>query len=218
MNHEQQSPWQKLADLVDGRLSPEEAASVEEWAGHDAELSATLAWLRAFRRAGSEVALDEPAPGLRSTLRAQFAEYVSNSVQEVNAGEANTSSIIQRLIAALSFDSGLQPGLEGARGAAETMRQLVYSVDIADISLTIQETTDGLNIHGQILPIIDMTLDGFQAQLRRDDDRIAEVFVDAPGHFTFLSVEPNRYQLMLGTDALTILIESIELDLRTENG
>lgn len=218
MNNEQQSSWQKLADLVDGRFPPEEASSIEEWAGHDTELSTTLAWLRAFKRAGRDVALDDPAPELRNTLRAQFAEYASNTVKEVNAGEANTSSIVQRLIAALSFDSGLQLGFEGTRGDTERMRQLVYSVDVADISLTIQDTAAGLNIHGQILPIIDMALEGFQAQIRRDDGKLEEVLVDAAGHFTFLSVEPNSYQLTLGADALMIVIESIELDLRAENG
>ncbi|MCB0061444.1 MAG: hypothetical protein KDE19_05000 [Caldilineaceae bacterium] len=209
MNNDEQNPsWETLVNFVDGRLTSEEAKSVEEWTIHNAESGATVVWLRALKRVGREVALDEPPRELRSALRTTFADYASRMAERASA-----PSLVERLVAVLSFDSGLQPGLAGARGPAEATRQLVYSADAADITLTIQQGTAGLQIHGQLLPIADVAPEEFQVQLQQKDEIVQQAAVDPAGQFVFSAIEPNTYQLLFQTGTLTILVESAALQI-----
>lgn len=211
MNERQKPSWENLVDWVDGRLSPDEAERVEAWA-NQSESDADLAWLRAFRQSRQEIVLDEPPAELRSELRSMFANHAADAAADA-AAKADRPSLTERLMAALSFDSGLQLGMAGARGQSAALRQLIYSADTADITLTLQNGDDGLQIDGQILPLVDRALDELRAELTQDGALINEAAVDASGHFAFASIAAGAYQLAIRSEALTIEIESIELRL-----
>lgn len=205
MNDQQKPSWETLVDWIDGRLSSDEAELVEAWA-NQSESDADLAWLHAFRQSRQAIVLDEPPAELRRELRGMFADHVATA-----AAETERPSLTQRLIAALSFDSGLQLGMAGARGHADALRQLIYSTDVADVTLTLQDGDAGLQIDGQILPLIDMALGELHAELTQDGEVVDEAAVDASGQFTFASISPGAHQLAVRSETLTIEIESIDL-------
>ena len=170
--------WQQLIDWIEGRLSPTDASIVEQQvANAGAKTTADVAWIRAFVRAGDEIVLDEPPAELRSALRASFDAYADKKVAERE--RAGSPNLLNRLVAALTFDSGLQLGLAGARGSELTgVRQLIYTTDLLELSLNIQHRTDGVHIDGQILPIKDLALDAFFARMEQRAQAVAETAVD----------------------------------------
>ncbi len=206
--------WQQLIDWIEGRLSPVDAARVEQLvANADERTTADVAWIRAFLRAGDQIALDEPPAELRNTLRASFDAYAGKKIEAPETDDSPT--LLERLVATLTFDSGLQPGLAGARGGElRNMRQLIYSTDTLDLSLSVQHGADGAHVEGQILPIKDLTLDAFRVRIQQRAQLVADTSVDAFGLFSFAAIRPDTYQLFLNTEGLSVWIEP--LDLREE--
>jgi len=203
--------WQQLIDWVEGRLSPVDAELVEKQvANADAKTASDVAWLRSFVRAGDEISLDEPPAELRNALRKSFDTYAS---QKATAKKTdNSPNMLQRLVATLTFDSGLQPGLAGARaGKAEGERQLIYSSDLLELSLNIQRGPEGVRVDGQVLPAEDLLLSAFHARIQQRTQVVADTSVDAFGLFSFAVVRPDMYQMLLGTEQLSIWIESLDL-------
>ena len=179
----------------------------QELAEGSQDTAADLAWLRAFTHAATEVSLDEPPSELRGALRASFRDHFNHQTEPTGVA----AGLIDRFIAALNFDSGLQHGLAGARaGVPSATRQLVYSTDALDVSLSIQGEANGLRIDGQILPVVDLSLDGFQAQLHKDNETVIQAQVDEFGHFAFSSITPDTYQLTFGTALLTVVLEVVD--------
>lgn len=211
MNTNPMPSWQQLIDWVEGRLSPSESAIVEQQvAGADEKTLADLAWIRAFLRVGDEIVLDEPPVGLRSALRASFDAYAGKKGTERKTNDS--PNLLNRLVAALTFDSGLQFGLAGARaGELGEVRQLVYSTDSLDLSLSVQHGVEGVRIDGQILPIKDLVLDAFHVRIEQESQLVADTPVDPYGLFSFAAVSPNTYQLLLSTEDLSVWIDPLDL-------
>ncbi len=210
MYSEQTPSWEQLIDWLEGRLSPVEAEAIEAQIAEDQEAAADLAWLSAFKRAGSQIIIDEPPRELHNALRTSFDAYVQRQSKSNNAD----GGLFRKLVAALSFDSGLQLGLAGARTMAfPDTRQLIYSTEVADVSLNVQVEEDRLRIDGQLLPVVDVALDQFRARLQKGELFAEEVKVDELGHFAFAAVVPGTYQLTLATNTLIVLIESVDLSI-----
>lgn len=203
--------WQQLIDWVEGRLSPVDAAIVEQQvANADEKTLADLAWIRAFARAGDEIVLDDPPAELRRALRASYETYAGKRVAERETEDA--PNLLNRLVATLTFDSGLQPGLAGARsGQSGDIRQLVYSTGTLDLSLSVRQGAEGVQIDGQILPVKDLTLNAFHARIQQGTQLVADTPVDSTGLFSFTALRPNTYQLLLNTEDLSVWIEPLDL-------
>ncbi len=203
--------WQQLIDWIEGRLSAADAAIVEQqMAGADERTLADVAWIRAFLRAGDEIVLDEPPAELRTTLRASFEAYAGKKVADRET--EGPPNLLNRLVAALTFDSGLQPGLAGARaGKVGEARQLIYSTDTLDLSLSVQHGADGVRVDGQILPVKDLRLDAFRVRIQQGAQLVVDTPVDPYGLFSFTNVRPNSYQLLLNIEDLSVWIDPLDL-------
>jgi len=136
-------PFARLADLAEGRLSPEEAA--DERAHLDACTScagqaAQLGHLAALMRADSS----EDAP----------PELVSGVVRMFRARRAAEArpGLLRRLVAALTFDSSsLTPAFGVRSGQAAPARQLLFSADDLDVDLRLARGAEGWTVSGQVL-------------------------------------------------------------------
>jgi len=201
----------RLADWIDGRLPDEEARTVEkEVAQAGPETQAQVAWLRAFAEARDHVTFDSPPPEVRRRLLAVFEERT-----ETQAREDQRPSALRRLVASLTFDSGLQPAMAGVRGAATrgSRRQLVYTTDIADVVLNIspRERGQNINVEGQILPSNGLEPGSFDVRLLRGAAEIRAASTDDFGEFSFRDLHPDAYELLLSAEGVEIIASPVDL-------
>jgi hypothetical protein len=198
--------FERLADWVEGRLSEEEARALEEQvAVADEATRAQVKWLHAFARTNESVVLDTPPHEVRDELIRRFGAYAEGR---------HTPSFLQRLVATLSFDSGLQPAF-GVRSAAgqEKQRQLVYTTDAADIALNVRPRPRNghLDLDGQVFPADSADPASFSVQLLSGAKEVDLTTTDELGEFAFQSVSPGAYQILVSGERVEILISTIEL-------
>jgi hypothetical protein len=199
--------FSRLVDWVEGRLPEEEARAVEEQvADADAATLADVAWLRKFARAAQGGVLESPPPEVRSTLIARF---------KAHAEGRRTPGLLERVIATLTFDGGLQPAV-GARtaGAQGARRQLVYSADGIDVALNIlpRARDKKFDLDGQVLPRDDVELGSFSVQLLQSETELGLTATDELGAFAFESVPSGVYEIVLSTDRVEVSIAPVELN------
>lgn len=196
--------FESLADWVEGRLTQEEAEAVARGVARGGEEPRRdVEWLRAFVEASEDVALASPPPEARGELMRRFEAYAEGR---------RGPGFLERLVAGLTFDSGLQPAF-GVRSAGARERQMIYSTDLADVALNVQPRAGGnLDILGQLLPIGDDAPEDFAVQLLRADGTQAGIApTDALGEFAIEDVVPGEYGVVLGDDRVEILIPSVQL-------
>ncbi len=197
----------RLMDWVEGRLSEEEARAVEEWvAAAGAATRADVAWLRAFARVSEDTVIASPPARVREALIERFDAYAEGKQHP---------GLLQRLVAALTFDSTMQPapGLRAAR-AQEAQRQLVYSTDAADVAMTVRpRARDGLlDLYGQVLPVDGADSGVFGVQLLEGSSEVGTTATNDLGEFTFEAVQAGVYEVLVGSDRVEIRIPDVELN------
>lgn len=195
--------FERLADWVEGHLSEEEARAVEEQVALSGEATrAEAEWLRVFARVGGEVVFEEPPTAVREGLIRRFDAF----------SEGREPNLVQRLVATLSFDGGLQPAL-GVRSAGEGQRQLVYSTDAADITLSVRPRPRNghLDLEGQVFPSGDADPATFSVQLLSGTTEVGMTTADELGEFAFEAVPPGAYQVLVSGERVEILISPVQL-------
>jgi len=196
--------FEKLADLAEGRLPSEEARSLEEQlAGADEAARADLEWLRAFRRA-SEGTVIEPMPaGVREELVRRFEAYAEG---------VRPPGLLERVVATLRFDGGMQPAF-GVRSAGADEGQFVYSTGAADIALSVRLRPGGLvDLDGQILPNDGGEEAGvYGVQLLSGGAEVDTTATDDLGEFAFEELEPGTYEVSISGDDVEIQILALRL-------
>ena len=194
-----------LADLVDGRLSEDEAAEVRrQLADANPRTRADLAWLQAlatFRRA---MPLEAPPERVRETLRTHFRRWAEGR---------RRPSLFQRLAAQLTFDSRLQPALAGARGRPAASGQLLYTTDRMDIELHLLPAGPGqVRILGQALARDpNLNVADCAVQLLAGEREIGLTSTSTLGEFTFESVPGGDYTLVLVSEEGEVELEHVDL-------
>ncbi len=114
MTKPQDTGFEHLADWVEGRLTQEEAGAVARSVARGGEETRRDAqWLRASVEAREDTVLASPEL-LRGELMRRFEAY---------AEERRGPGFLERLVAGLTFDSGLQPAF-GMRSAGARDRQM----------------------------------------------------------------------------------------------
>jgi hypothetical protein len=197
----------RLLDWIEGRLSAEEAAAVAQAIEQaDDATRAELAWLRAFHGVSAKTLLAAPPADTHAALIQRFAEY---------AQRRRPPSLLRRLAATLTFDSGLQPAAAGVRGAGvqESARQLIYSVEIADIALNIQPRQQGqrVDLFGQILPKSGAPTENFSVELAQGGVTLSSAAADEFGEFIFEDLALGEYELGLRSQHVDVRIAPVEL-------
>lgn len=205
---------ERLLDWLEGRLSSEASQAISaQVAAADETVQADVTWLRAFLRLSDIVVLEDPPPTVHAALVQRFAEQRQNSLptgtQGVTQGEPSLG-FWQRIIATLTFDSHLQPGLAGARGAEQPRtRQLIYNSAVADIALNLYQEANTLTILGQILPTGALAPENCAVQVLRNERSVGLVLADALGEFSFKGLPPGDYQLTVTGDQFDLTIPQL---------
>ncbi len=196
----------RLLDWVEGRLSEEEARAVErQVALGDSAMREEAAWLRAFARISEDTVIASPPPQVRETLTERFEAYAQGK---------RRPGLLKRLVATLTFDSGMQPapGLRTA-GTPELQRKCTYSTDAADTTISVRpRPRDGLvDIQGRIFPVNSTSPGAFGVQLLEGPSEVATTAANDLGRFTFEAVPPGVYEVLASSDRVEIRIPHLEL-------
>jgi anti-sigma factor RsiW len=187
--------FEQLLDWVDGRLSERDAEEVaRQVAAADADTQRLVAWLRAFRQASATTVLARPPAELRRQLRQRFKE------------ERGRPGFFRRLVANLTFDSARQ------RPTAGVPRQLLYSTEVAAITLNLQTNSEGqqLTLLGRVSPFA-ATHQSYSVQLLRGNQEEAITLIGESGEFKIESITPGVYDMILSSEQVEVFITDIEL-------
>lgn len=186
------SDFERLLDWAEGRLGPAEAAAVDRAvAVGDASTRAAVAWVEGFLRAAEAGTAAEPPAYLHELLIRRFEDRMRVS---------QPPGLVERLRAALTFDSGLGAAPAGARGVLDTAgteRHLVYSTPALDLALDLYAADEGVRVDGQVLPA-DQADDAVATlRLLRGDAEVAATTADDLGEFTLARLPPGPYRLLV---------------------
>lgn len=190
----------RLADLAEGRLSPEEAA---EERTHLADCTrcagqaAQLGHLAALMRADTS----EDAP----------AALVSDVVRMFRARRpAAETGLLRRLVAALTFDSSsLTPAFGVRSGQAAPARQLLFSAGDLDVDLRLAQGPEGWTVSGQVLG---PCAGGGVELVAADGSTAARAALNELCEFTLLPPSPGgTYALRLRFGATEVEIPELSL-------
>lgn len=198
----------ELVDWVEGRLDADEAARVSrELAQAGPAAREAVAWLREFVEASSATVFAEPPARIREALTSRFAEAT---------GSAEPPGLLERVRAALVWDSRRQPGLALARSVASPVTEchLVYRAAGIDVALDIYPLgTSWVQVAGQVLPPADVISPVSSVRLMRHTHTLAMAPLDELGEFSFARVQPGSYEMRLLGASLEI---TVDVDLSLE--
>ena len=206
MFDENQDRFSRLADSLEGRLPPEEAAGFEK-ESHDSS-DPDAAWLRAFLTVSERTVIETPPPELHGSVLDLFESHT----RRVGSGVARS------LKAALTFDSGFQAAFGVRSAGATSARRLIFETEAADVALSFNPRPGGggWNLDGQVLP---------RAPLEREADDEPPVArltgggtpgytarIDELGEFIVEGVEPGRYDISVSLENIEVLLPTVELE------
>ena len=209
MSKSEDKEFARLVDWVEGRVSEREARILEEQVASDATMQDNVTWLRAFALISEATVIASPPPKVRDILVDRFEEY---------AADKRRSGWLKRVVAALSFDSDLQPALGlRATGASESQRQLVYSSEVADVTINLRTRPhDGLaDLYGQIFPVDGTDPGAFGAQLLNGASEAATTAANELGEFSFGALPPGTYEVLACSEQAEIRLTGVEVRRRT---
>jgi len=206
MASSQISDMSRLADWLEGKLSPEEAAVLEQLIAANPGLQEQVAWLQEFLQISRATILAAPPAAVRQAAQAAFAAY---------ADHKRPPGLLRTLIASLTADNWQRPALAGARNVSlrSEPRQLIYSSDLADVALNAHIPTGSqqVSLDGQIFLLDESDPADFMVQLLQNGLERSFVLADALGKFSFTGLAPGQYDLLLSRIGAEIEIGPLEL-------
>ena len=199
------TPFARLADMVEGRLSAEEAR--EERAHVDAcarcsKQAAELARVATLMRADTS----EDAP----------RDVLLNAVELFRARKAiaREPGLLRRIVAALSFDSSsLTPAFGVRSGQTAPARQLLFSAGDFDVDLRLAQGGEGWTVSGQVLG----PCDGGQVELLvageagETSTKAGQTSLNELCEFTLPPVPEGSYALRLRLKETEVEIQELSL-------
>jgi hypothetical protein len=206
--NDRQVDFGRLADWLEGRLSTDEARTVQEAvAAADSDTLADVAWLRRFFRATEGAIIESPPRELGDALVEIFEDHTR---------DRQAPSLFRRMLAGLVFDSNLQPaaGLR-AVGGQQARRQLIYHADAFDLVLNLlaRDADNDLDVYGQVLPREGGEPELVSVQLLRDGNELALTVTDDLGSFAFQNIAPGSYELVLSAERVEVSVLPVDVSL-----
>ncbi|HYJ47793.1 MAG TPA: hypothetical protein VEV81_14345 [Pyrinomonadaceae bacterium] len=190
-------PFEKLADLAEGRLNTGESEALQ-------------AHTSACSRCAEKLGGLERVVGLMRSDEAENApeELISRAVNLFRSRAASKEpSLVKRLVAALSFDSFQMSPAYGVRSGQAQARQLLYTAGNYDLDLRVTQAGEAWNLSGQVLgeecPGGHIEITGESATVRADLNEQCE--------FSLSSLPAGNYQLRLRWKELEVEIPRLEL-------
>lgn len=206
--------FDRLLDWLEGRFaSAESQAIADQVAAADETVQADVAWLRAFLDLNDTIVWEAPPPTVQTALLQHFVKQ-HKPTQPASLPVTPAVPLWQRLVAALTFDSHLQAGLAGARGADQPRtRQLIYSSVVADIAVNLARRADNTwTILGQILPTGALTPESCAVQVLQGERAIDLVMADDLGEFAFTGLPTGDYGLAVAGEHFELTIAPLSLE------
>ena len=199
----------RLLDWIEGRLPEDEAQAVAaQVAAADDATQATVAWLRAFRHISAELVFEAPPQATHELLTRRFAAF---------ARARQRPSVLQRVVAALTFDSSARPALADVRGAdsSAARRQLIYSSDAADLALNISRRAadQRFDLSGQVFVKSDQLSEPLMIHLLLQDTELGATSTDDLGEFAFMALAGGDYTLLLRGGSIEMVVAPVDLRL-----
>lgn len=182
-------------DYLEGRL---DFGQETVWKQHLDRCSSCRDELRRWREVWTAVK--------RSHLKSA-PEYDLERAFRVFPHRPDESSAKRRcVLAAIIFDSFLDPSLVGARGVTADARQIVLRADELDIHVQIWGERDHRQMLGQMLPRSGRTFaETVQSHLLRDGKKLETRAVDDLGEFLFTDVPEDDLTLQVDLPNLTVI-------------
>ncbi len=190
------SPHLRFTDLTE--LAEGRSTATREWREHLSSCSQCSGQLESIRKTLGLMRSDtgEDAP---PALIANIKNYPR--------GVVSRQPLVQRVVAALTFDSYTNAPAFGLRSQATAGRQLIYSTETADIDVRVSAEDEQWQIAGQLLgpdcASGDVDLEGHSFSASRRLNQLCE--------FSFGSVPAGTYKISLRLPELLIEIPRLEL-------
>jgi len=189
-------PFNRLIDLAEGHLAPAEQTRMQAHTSACSRCTAQLAWLERVIGLMRTNDYEEPPDHVAADISRLFSSY----------NPSPSSSLRQRILAVLRFDSAQLPVSVGRRSGSSTDRQLLFTAETLD--LEVQFTQSGLlwEVSGQVLNADALGL----AELRGPAGMV-RVTLNEVGEFLLTPVPPGRYTLILQLTTAEIEIPGLEI-------
>ena len=192
-------PFERLVDLVEGRLAAEERAATQSHVG-------------ACRRCAEQVARLETTLGLMRTDTSEDAprDAVAYAVSLFRArrAAAERPSLVERIVASLTFDSLRAAPAFGVRSAGTAPgRQLMFAAGERDIDLRVSETGEGFQLSGQVLG----ECAGGRVEIEGAEGARAEAELNELCEFSLQPVPAGSYRVLLHLGEVEVEVPSLEL-------
>lgn len=193
----QHLPFEKLADMAENRLLTSERAAAEAHVSGCSRCSAQLARVeQTITLMRTDKAEDAPRHAVASAL----------NLFRTRTAVASEPSLVQRVLAALSFDSTQLTPAYGVRSGQATARQLLYSAGENDIDLRVQSSGEAWVVSGQVLGECaggNIRLEGTAAQVEAGLNELCE--------FTLPAVPAGSYTLRLRLNEVEVEVPELRL-------
>jgi len=192
----QHTPFASLLDIADRR-----APADDEAADHLATCRTCAEELQRLENLVTMMAQDDSVDAPRDVLAYAINIFNQRSVER-------TSSLVQRIVAALSFDSFDRAPAFGVRSGASEGRQLLYTAGENDIDLRINEQENNRWIvAGQVLGAdcagAEISLHGYEVS--------ASAFLNEQCEFAMPAVPAGKYELVLRLANAEVEVPQLEI-------
>lgn len=194
----QHIPFEKLADIAEARQSPEETAVMHSHLSDCEDCSAQLAKLqKLLNLMRTDVATDAP-PALLSRTLGLFRPRAKEE----------KPSLVERVMAVLSFDSRQLSPAFGVRSGQSVARQLLFSVGEHDLDLRVAPDDGAWVVSGQVLGD---ECDGGLVTLRGAEAESQSARMNELCEFTLPRVPSGKYSLVINFSQTEIEVPEFEL-------
>ena len=189
-------PFNRLIDHVEGRLSPDEQTQIQAHTAACSRCATQLAWLERVIGLMRTNNYEEPPARVVSAISRMFSSYTP----------APSSSLRQRIIAVLRFDSAQLPLSVGRRSGSSTERQLLFIAETLDLEVQITQSGSLWEVSGQVL---NADVQGL-AELHGPAGEV-RAMLNEVGEYLLPPVPPGRYTLILQLTTAEIAIPELEI-------
>jgi hypothetical protein len=189
-------PFDRLVDLVEGRLSPDEQTQLQTHTSACSRCASQLAWLERVIGVMRTNNYEEPPARVAGEISRVFDSY----------SPLPSSSLPQRITAVLRFDSAQLPVSVGRRSGSSTDRQLLFTSEALDLEVQITQSGSLWEVAGQVLNADARglaELHGSAGELRATLNEV--------GEFLLTTVPAGRYTLILHLTTAEIEIPGLEI-------
>jgi hypothetical protein len=209
MKNTEKPEFSVLLDWLEGRLDESQALLLDDTIRKGgAETEADIRWLTDFLETVEASRSAAPPPEVREELVRRFEAF---------AGDRRSPTLLDRLVAVLTFDSAAAPALAGLRSAQSQgkQRQLIFESELAEIALNIypNDRDEFLTLSGQIFPKGPQIPSELSVQIiaAGEETEAGLTTIDELGEFVLEGIPQGRYGILISSDGFEITLPDIHL-------